>query len=210
MDNIVIDSSDSDSDYEESSDGHSDREEVVYESEHFLNHIKKNQYETNRNKLFTPDIEEIDIIVESPISGSGVNDYTYPLYSKSQSTGGHGEYKNVIGINLISACVSQTNSSLNHFVNICVENIPYNACIHNKNGEHILGRMCMTKGSGLLNEFEPDNIKLNYFYPITLHEIKIKLMCKYTNTNVWDDYNSNLNNSFVFRLTLLKNLNLLK
>jgi hypothetical protein len=208
MDNIVIDSSDSDSDYEDSSDGHSDREEVVYESENFLNHVKKNEYKINRNKLFTPDIEEIDIMVESHISG--VNNYTYPLYSDNGATGGHGEYKNVIGINLISACVSQTNSSLNHFVNICVENIPYNACIHNKNGEHILGRMCMTKGSGLLNEFEPDNIKLNYFYPITLHEIKIKLMCKYTDGTDWADYDSDRHNSFVFRLTLLKNLNLLK
>ena len=40
MDNIIIDSSDSDSDYEDSSDGHSEREETIYESEHFLNHIK--------------------------------------------------------------------------------------------------------------------------------------------------------------------------
>ena len=40
MENIIIDSSDSDSDYEDSSDGHSEREEVVYESENFLNHVK--------------------------------------------------------------------------------------------------------------------------------------------------------------------------
>ena len=209
MDNIVIDSSDSDSDYEDSSDGHSDREEVVYESENFLNHVKKNEYEINRNKLFTPDIEEIDIIVESLISGSGVNDYTYPLYSKSQSTGGHGVYKNVIGINLISACIGQIGPD-DHFVDICVENIPYKACIHNKEGRHVMGRICMVKGDSKLNEHEPDNIKNNYFFPITLHEIKIKLHYKNIDMDTWEPYESSIHNSFVFRLTLLKNLTLLK
>ena len=209
MDNIIIDSSDSDSDYEDSSDGHSEREEVVYESENFLNHIKKNIYETNRNKLFTPDIEEIDIIVESPVSGSGVNDYTYPLYSKSQSTGGHGEYKNVIGINLINACVGQIGPD-DHFVDICVDNIPYKACIHNKDGRNIMGRMCMTEGNNKLNQYEPDNIKLNYFYPISLHELKIKLWYKNIDSDTWLPYQSVIHHSLIFRITILKNLNLLK
>ena len=66
MDNVVIlTSSDSDSDFSDESDGHSDREEEIYESEHFMNHVNKKEYEINRNKLFTKDIEEIDIMVDS-------------------------------------------------------------------------------------------------------------------------------------------------
>ena len=77
--------------------------------------------------------------------------------------------------------------------------------IHNKNGEHILGRMCMTKGSGLLNEFEPDNIKLNYFYPITLEKLSIKLYSDDGKT-LYDSQNAN--HSFEFEITTLKNLEL--
>ena len=42
MDNVVIlTSSDSDSDFSDESDGHSDREEEIYESEHFMNHVNQ-------------------------------------------------------------------------------------------------------------------------------------------------------------------------
>ena len=61
MDNVVIlTSSDSDSDFSDDSDGHSDREEVIYDSEHFMNHVNKKEYEINRNKLFTKDIEQLE------------------------------------------------------------------------------------------------------------------------------------------------------
>ena len=209
MENIIIDSSDSDSDYEDSSDGHSEREEAVYESQNFLNHVKKTEYETNRKRLFTPDLEEIDIMVESPDT-SNANDYKYLLFSNNGTTGGHGEYKNVIGINLISACIGQRNDAQEHFVDICVENIPYKACIHNKEGRHLMGRVCMNKGARLLNEHEPDNIKSNYFFPITLHELNIKLYSIDTDGTESSIYNSDRHNSFIFRLTLLKNIDLLK
>ena len=117
--------------------------------------------------------------------------------------------KNVIGINLINACIGQIGPD-DHFVDICVENIPYKACIHNKAGRHVMGRICMIKGDSKLNEHEPDNIKNNYFFPITLHEIKIKLHYKNIDMDTWEPYESFIHNSFVFRLTLLKNLTLLK
>ena len=50
----------------------------------------------------------------------------------------------------------------------------------------------------------------NYFFPLTLHEIKIDLKYKDTNVTTWSNYDSDRHNSFVFRLTLLKNLDLLK
>ena len=95
MDNVVIlTSSDSDSDFSDESDGHSDREEEIYESEHFMNHVNKKEYEINRNKLFTKDIEQVDIMVDNL---SNINKYEFKLDSTNDTTGGLGEYKNVIG-----------------------------------------------------------------------------------------------------------------
>ena len=208
MDNIIIDSSsESDSDFSDDSGGHSDREEEIYESENFMNHVNKKEYEINRNKIFTKDLETIDILVESSDS---INNYKYKLFSDDSSSGGHGEYKNVIGFNLIKACVGQRNNSQEHFLDICVPNIPYKACIHNSESRHVIGRMCMNKEARLLNELEPYFIKDNYFFPITLHEIEIDLKYKDTNITTWSDYDSDRHNSFIFRLTILKNLNLLK
>ena len=100
MDNIIIDSSDeSDSDFSDESGGHSEREEEIYDSENFMNHVNKKEYEINRNKLFTKDLETVDILVESSDS---IPKYTYKLFSDDSSTGGQGEYKNVIGFNLIN------------------------------------------------------------------------------------------------------------
>ena len=127
MDNVVIlTSSDSDSDFSDESGGHSDREEEIYESEHFMNHINKKEYEINRNKLFTKDIEEVNIIIDSySVSGSNTNDYTFQLYSNSSNTGGLGEYKNVIGISLLRCCLISGSSINPHFIDVIVpESIP--------------------------------------------------------------------------------------
>ena len=83
MDNIVIDSSDSDSDYEDSSDGHS--EEEVYMNQKISESYKKNRMKKSES-LFTPDIEEVDIFVESKDTAN-VNDYTYPLFSINMKLG---------------------------------------------------------------------------------------------------------------------------
>ena len=49
MDNIVVISdSESDSDYSEDS-SHEEREEIIYENTHFMNHIKIEEYKKNRN-----------------------------------------------------------------------------------------------------------------------------------------------------------------
>ena len=88
MDNVVIlTSSDSDSDFSDESGGHSDRVEEIYESEHFMNHVNKKEYEINRNKLFTRDIEEVNIIVDSSLF-SNKNNYIFHLESNSSNTGG--------------------------------------------------------------------------------------------------------------------------
>jgi len=207
MENVVIVTSESDSDYSDESE-HSDREEEIYESEHFMNHISKQDYEKNRNKLFTKDIEKIDIMVDS-FSQSDKNDYIYKLFSQDSETGGHDSYKNVIGINLIKACITQKGGD-EHFLDVCVPNIPYKACIHNSSGKHLMGRICMVKGDAKLNEHEPEIIKDNYFYPITLDEIEIKLYHMNTDGTAMSKYDSDRHNFYIFRLTILNNLELLK
>ena len=207
MDNIIIDSSsESDSDFSDDSGGHSDREEEIYESENFMNHVNKKEYETNRNKIFTKDIETIDIMVDS-YEYTNKNNYKYKLFSEDSSTGGHGTYKNIIGISLIRSSIIQASSSLGYkLVDIIINEIPYNACIRNSNGAHIIDRVPTNITANYIVEHEPiQSFNTNYFFPITLDSITILIR----NSGATTEYNS-ANNSFIFRLTILKNLNLLK
>ena len=126
MDNIVVIDSDSDSDYSEASSDHHEREEILYENTHFMNHIETEKYEKNRNKLFTKDIESRYILVDTnniqKTSSFNTNDYTYKLYSQTNSdnqnnTGGYGSYKNVIGLRLIRAIIPNTAYTINDMNN---------------------------------------------------------------------------------------------
>ena len=209
MDNVVIlTSSDSDSDFSDESGGLSDREEVIYESEHFMNHVNKKEYEINRNKLFTKDIDKVDIIIDSiSPTASDKDQYVFILDSMNKKTGGLGEFKNVIGINLLKCCIIQNSSDPTaHFADVIVPEIPYKACIHNADGNHLIARLCMKKSSEEdMIEYEPENIKKNYFFPITLSKLNINIHKAGTN----DEYDGGPH-IFLFRLTILKNLDLLK
>ena len=207
MDNIVIvTDSESDSDYSDSHSDHDEREEVVYESTHFMNHVETEEYKKNRNTLFTKDIEEIDILVDTfnITDITNKNNFTFDLKNT---------YKNIIGFNLIRACVCQKGTQ-EHFLDIIVPNIPYKACIHNSEGKHIISRMCMNKTTDhLINEYEAEIIKDNYFYPISLDKINIELY--HYDTNESSDttttiYDATHHSSFKFRLTILNNLELMK
>ena len=127
MDNIVvISNSESDSDYSDTSSDHDMREEVQYENTHFMNHVESEVYANNRNKLFTKDIESRYILVDTnniqKTSSFNTNDYTYNLYSQTNSdnennTGGYGSYKNVIGFRLIRAIIPNTAYTINDMNN---------------------------------------------------------------------------------------------
>ena len=210
MDNVVIlTSSDSDSDFSDESDEHSDREEEIYDSEHFMNHVNKKEYEINRNKLFTKDIEEVDIMVDSKSQhppSSNKDQYVFKLDSMNSNTGGLGEFKNVIGINLLKCCLISSTSTDSHFADVIIPEIPYKSCIHNADGNHLIARVCMKKNaSNQMVEYEPENIKENYFFPITLSELSINIYNAGTTTSYGGG-----DNTFIFRLTILKNLDLLK
>ena len=198
MDNIVvISNSESDSDYSDSSD-HDEREEIVYENTHFMNHVEVEEYKKNRNALFTRDIDTIDIIVDS-YSASDRNDYTFDL----QTT-----YKNIIGIELIKSTLIQHGSSVEYkLVDVIVDEIPYKSCIHNINGAHIIDRIPTNATINYIVEHEPDlSYKKGYFFPISLDKLSILIR---ESSDSSTKYNS-ANNSFIFRLTILNNLDLMK
>ena len=208
MDNVVIlTSSDSDSDFSDESDGHSDREEEIYDSEHFMNHVNKKEYEINRNKLFTKDIEEVDIMVDSKSQSTTDKDhYEFKLDGINSNTGGLGEFKNVIGINLLKCCLISNSSNTAHFADVIVPEIPYKSCIHNADGNHLIARLCMKNSSAEeMVEYEPEKIKENYFFPITLSKLSINIYKAGSTTSYGGG-----DNTFIFRLTILKNLDLLK
>ena len=199
MDNIVIvTDSESDSDYSNDSDTHDQREEVVYENTHFMNHVETEEYKKNRNTLFTRDIDTIDLIVDS-YSASSKNDYTFDL----QTT-----YKNVIGIELLKTSIIQAGSLLAYkLVDIIVSEIPYKACIHNINGAHIIDRVPTNITANYIIEHEPDlSYKKGYFFPISLNKLSILIR---ESSDSSTTYNS-ANNSFTLRLTILNNLELMK
>ena len=168
MDNIVVISdSESDSDYSNDSDTHEEREEVIYENTHFMNHVETEEYKKNRNALFTKDIYTIDLIVDSYVA-SVKNNYIFDL----QIT-----YKNIIGIELIKSTIIQHGSTVSFkLVDIIVPEIPYKACIQNINGAHIIDRIPTNATVDYIVEHEPDlSYKKGYFFPISLNKLSILL-----------------------------------
>ena len=129
MDNILVIESSSDSDYSDSSSDHDQREEIIYENTHFMNHVEVEEYKTNRDKYFTKDIESRSILVDTnniqKTSSFNTNDYTYNLFSQTNNndentTGGYGSYKNVIGFRLIRAIIPNTAYTVNDMNNSIV------------------------------------------------------------------------------------------
>ena len=111
MDNIVVIESSSDSDYSDTSSNHDNREEILYENTHFMNHVETSVYKTNRDKYFTPDIEKKYLLVDTnnidKVEPFKTNNYTYYLNSNNDSNikSGYEKYDNIIGFRLIGALI---------------------------------------------------------------------------------------------------------
>lgn len=94
-----------------------------------------------------------------------------------------------------------------HYVDLVIPEIPQIACKHNSYGNDIIERIPLTSFHGEYVYYKDDNdISVNYFFPIKLHQLTIKL---YSDNKELYDCNSSDNN-FEFEITLVKNLNLLK
>ena len=320
MDNIVVLESSSDSDYSDTSSDHDQRDEILYENTHFMNHVEVEQYKTNRNKYFTPDIEKKYLLVDTnnidKVETLNTNNYTYYLDSNNDSNikNGYEKYDNVIGFRLIRALIpnsaytvnemndtviynasgiihtiklkhgyysiedlkdsfyesidnttypinssnisydntthkftfnasglpniqfdwstndttknaaklfgfytsSSTSASnitsdfvpdlSNHYVDVCVDEIPNIACKHNSYGNKTIERIHITTDFGQMCNHESIIYgEQNYFFPISLNKLSIKLYSDNGKT-LYDSQNAN--HSLEFELTILKNLEL--
>ena len=126
MDNVferIEDSSESES--ENTSSSSSDDEKINDFSEpfpnHFLNMKSKEEYEKNRNQLFTKDIEVFRILVDSKNLDHSIShntsNFVFDLHSTNKSslnnTGGFNRFKNVIGFRLIEAIIPSSPYNVN-------------------------------------------------------------------------------------------------
>ena len=91
----------------------------------------------------------------------------------------------------------------NHFVDVVVDEIPKLVCKDNCNGKNIIERIYMNNDYGSMKIHESIIYgEQNYFYPITLEKLSIKLYSDDGKT-LYDSQNAN--HSFEFEITTLKN-----
>jgi len=168
--------------------------------ERFMNQGKVEDYLIKRNLLFTKDIDTIDLLVDS--YGLDKNNYDFDL----QTT-----YKNVIGIELIRSMIQQPSSGTLGYklIDVIVDQVPYKYCIQNKGGKHIIDRVPTNTTNKHIIQHEPNflSYKKGFFFPISLNKISILLQIPGTSPT---EYNTDMDNSFIFRITILQNLDLLK
>ena len=192
MENIYVNVETS-SDDTASSSSDDDSNETIIMSDEFMNYTTVNDYEKNRNSLFTKDLETVDILVEHTGSFTSQKFY-FSGTSPSLS------YKNVIDVSLIKGFL-KTSSTDNDILKIKVNNIPYRACVSNKDGKNIIDIIPLS--NGVASTAGTTMLDHNYFFPIELDNIDLELSFL-SGTPTIDFF------SFIFRLKMVKNLNLLK
>ena len=196
MENIYVNTEISDDDETTSSSSSSDDDdsnETVIMSNEFMNYTRVNDYEKNRNSLFTKDLETVDILIEN----TGV--FTSQKFYFS-GTSPSLSYKNVIDCSLIKGFL-KTSSNDNDILKIKVNNIPYRACVSNKDGKNIIDIIPLS--NGVASTAGTTILDHNYFFPIELDNIELELAFL-SGTPTIEFF------SFIFRLKMVKNLNLLK
>ena len=104
-------------------------------------------------------------------------------------------------------CISNIMPDLtNHFVDLVIDEIPYIACKKNPLSKSILERIptdTQTGGDYVEHHVsESEYFSQNYFYPLSLDKLTIQLFDD-SLTNYY--FTNNLDNSFVFEITMLKN-----
>ena len=192
MENIYVNVETS-SDDTASSSSDDDSNETIIMSDEFMNYTTVNDYEKNRNSLFTKDLETVDILVEHTGSFTSQKFY-FSGTSPSLS------YKNVIDVSLIKGFL-KTSSTDNDILKIKVNNIPYRACVSNKDGKNIIDIIPLS--NGVASTAGTTMLDHNYFFPVELDNIELELSFL-SGAPTIEFF------SFIFRLKMVKNLNLLK
>ena len=140
-------------------------------SERLLDFTKAQEYETSRNKYFTPEITKHSITVDMGMrtefpSSVDLTEFGFPI-------------DRVIGFKVVKA--GFTTQAITQYVDIIINEVPYLACVKNKDNKNIVAR-CGTQSLSTYMYFENKNIFNNtYFTPIKLPTLTIK-----TESNIAD------------------------
>jgi len=189
-DNIFVYKSSS-SEYETSSE---EEDEEIKQNLEFMNNTSVEEYLKNRNTIFTKDIETIDILIEN--DGEFTNNKFY--FSSNNESGK--TYKNVIDVSLLKGFIKA--DTADNIVKVHVNNVPHRACIQNKDEKNIIDIIPLS--NGVASTAGTTMIDYNYFFPIELDHLDIEFSYVKSSATSIDYF------SLVFRLTIVKNLNLLK
>jgi hypothetical protein len=189
-DNIFVYKSSS-SEYETSSE---EEDEEIKQNSEFMNNTSVEEYLKNRNTIFTKDIETIDILIEN--DGEFTNNKFY--FSSNNESGK--TYKNVIDVSLLKGFIKT--GTADNIVKVHVNNVPHRACIQNKDEKNIIDIIPLS--NGVASTAGTTMIDYNYFFPIELDHLDIEFSYVKSSAPSIDYF------SLVFRLTIVKNLNLLK
>ena len=189
-DNIFVYKSSS-SEYETSSE---EEDEEIKQNSEFMNNTSVEEYLKNRNTIFTKDIETIDILIEN--DGEFTNNKFY--FSSNNESGK--TYKNVIDVSLLKGFIKA--DTADNIVKVHVNNVPHRACIQNKDEKNIIDIIPLS--NGVASTAGTTMIDYNYFFPIKLDHLDIEFSYVKSPAPSIDYF------SLVFRLTIVKNLNLLK
>jgi len=90
-----------------------------------------------------------------------------------------------------------------NYIDLIIDEIPSIACKYNAKGHKLIDRIGITSGLGELLEYTQkwDKDNENYFYPIKLNQLSIKLLESSHNHY----YKSDRDHSFEFEITIIKN-----
>lgn len=165
------------------------------EDARFLDQSRQEKYLEIRNELFTRPIESGRILL-STTGNIPTTSLSIDLVDKYKL----GNIKNVIGFELIKCNLKNSPKHDRSFVDIFIPEIPHKACKINENGLPIIDRATLTSDSESFYEYEPHRSYTNYFSPIQLSKLTLKLI---------DSYDANspeifLEGSYEFEITILK------
>ena len=194
------DSEDEDSDYESDSSGDLPKNNnigVMYDfpkeaitDQRFLDQSSQEKYKDLRNEFFTPKLRKGRILFYTNVSSSYkstidlVDDYKLD------------DINNVIGFELISACIKSSNASI-PFVDIRIPELPHICCKQNERGVPVLDRIPLDLSTSTQNKYTHDREYHNYFTPMKLS--KLTLEVRLPNGTITTDYTG----FYEFEITVL-------
>ena len=172
--------------------------------ERFIDQSSQEKYLGIRNELFTQPTEIVRICFytnyKDDAGGTGYKN-EIDLVDKYKV----GVAKNVIGFELISADIKRGDGAITGipFVDLIIPEIPHKACRVNEQGIPIIARLKTYGMNDVTNYYgnEPQKSYRNYFSPIKLHKLTLKLL-KPDGTEVGTDHDYSV--FYEFEATILK------